>query len=968
MSHQQSDSTSTRKNQSKGRMDRMNSGKLRASIAWALCLSLSACQSVPLTGQPSSSAPLTAAQKPAPVAPQREISKQAESSLDARVISDGKQDSLIFRLAPQAGFRTQAFDTNQLRYIRLWVKGPGIDGQISGPLVDLLDPSPQITLSNIPPGPNRIVTAQYYDAAQNPLTIGVAKGFYSSGGAPVNLNLQLRRRFLPLAEIVESYFSGNMAMAQTLDLNALQAALDQRLFPGGVPGPTFATDPALLRTDQLASALLAGSGAVSSVNFLDPTYVKTTGSFEITAITGLAPGDKVKVRVGDPTSPLVEGNGTITVNNVLPGSWPVTITLPTGVSYTVDTGTTSAEIQTLKGDFDFTAGGMTSVSSLGLDYPTPEISQMSISQGPRGADLTIEGSHFHTRADANTINFVYTVDSSQTPATVISATENRLVLKVPAVVNSGNYNLQLSIGNKFAYDQNFQILRVWHVAVDGNPTANGADWAQVTTLNNALANAGSGDEIWLKAGTYKPAASDRSASFAINTSISLLGGFAGTELSATDRNPVTNKVYLSGDLAGNENLEAQTGAIDLNPAAAQRSDNSYHVVSIENSSGDPFGSSTDVVLDGLNIVGGNASDPTPAQVDPDCDDCPEAPPPDGVGGGILNFAGVTLRQVNLRYNSAAVDGAGLYYSAFGFSGDLNFGKHRFDSGEPLRPCLVEYNRAEGKGGGVYINGPSTLQATTFRHNQALNGGGLAVAGSGPEGSAEVYGNVFEANQAGQDGGGLYAVSNLENFRNIYTANTAGGKGGGLYFVARSQLGGGKFNVFAGNSAQFGGGMYLQMLSNYGGNTLSNWTFFQNQASQKGSGIYFASDGGQNLRLQNFLIQTDGLTRASNVSFIFENSLFSGAQAALVTDDGSFAQPALSLAGTNLFNTDPQFSDSANPSGGDGWGTGVEGLRPLSTSPAKGAAVYINVNTGDLDAGGTPRIGGNPTDIGAYVIP
>lgn len=952
----------------------MSSGKLRASIAWALCLSLSACQSVPLAGHSSS---LTTAAKPAPVAQQHELTKQAESSLEARVISDGKQDSLIFRLAPQAGFRTQAFDTNQLRYIRLWVKGPGIEGQISGPLVDLQDPSPQITLSNIPPGPNRIVTAQYYDAAQNPLTIGVAKGFYSSGGTPVNLNLQLRRRFVPLAEMVESYFSSNMAMAQTLDLNALQTALDQRLFPGGVPGPTFATDPSLLRTDQLASALLAGNGAVASVNFLDPTYVKTTGSFEITAVTGLAPGDKVKVRVGDPTSPLVEGNGTITVNNVLPGNWPVTITLPTGVSYTVDTGTTSAEIQNLKGDFAFTAGSMTSVSSLSLDYPAPEISQMSIGQGPRGADLTIEGSHFHTRADANTISFVSTADSSLTPATVISATATRLVLKVPAVANSGDYNVQLSVGDKFAYDQSFKILRVWHVAVDGNPAANGADWSQATTLLNALANAGSGDEIWLKAGTYKPAASDREASFAINNSISLLGGFAGTELSATERNPVTNKVYLSGDLAGNENLEAQTGAIDLNPAAGPRSDNSYHVVTIENPSGDPFGSSTEAVLDGLSIIGGNASDPTPAPPIPDCDYCPTPPPFNGVGGGILNFAGVTLRQVNLRYNSAAVDGGGLYYAAMGFSGDLNFGKHRNDYDDPLRPCLVEYNRAEGKGGGVYINGRSSMRATTFRHNQALNGGGLAVAGSGPEGSAEIHGNVFEANQASQDGGGMHVLSNLELYQNIFADNTAAGKGGGLYRLAPGQLGGALNNVFANNSAQFGGGMYLQRMSTWASSgTLSGWTFFQNHASQAGSGIYYLSEGDtdnppRDLRLQNCLVFNDVLTRASDTSFVFERSLTNGSQAALVEDDGSFVTPKLTIdthEAPSFFETDPQFSNSANPSGGDGWGQGVEGLRPLTTSPAKGAGHYININPGDVDAGGTPRIGGNPTDIGAYVIP
>ena len=71
------------------------------------------------------------------------------------------------------------------------------------------------------------------------------------------------------------------------------------------------------------------------------------------------------------------------------------------------------------------------------------------------------------------------------------------------------------------------------------------------------------EEVWVANGTYYPSSTNqRSASFVLNDTVLVYGGFAGGELNLIDRNPPINIAILSGDIG------------TLNDSL----DNSYHVV------------------------------------------------------------------------------------------------------------------------------------------------------------------------------------------------------------------------------------------------------------------------------------------------------------------------------------------------------------------------------------------------------
>ncbi|WP_185965582.1 T9SS type A sorting domain-containing protein [Flavobacterium zepuense] len=89
-----------------------------------------------------------------------------------------------------------------------------------------------------------------------------------------------------------------------------------------------------------------------------------------------------------------------------------------------------------------------------------------------------------------------------------------------------------------------------YVTPDGS--GNGTSWATAYgSLSTALQNAQSGDEIWVKQGTYKPSAAlDTNASFVFKNGVKIYGGFAGTESTLTARADVTGTTtILSGYLS-----------------------------------------------------------------------------------------------------------------------------------------------------------------------------------------------------------------------------------------------------------------------------------------------------------------------------------------------------------------------------------------------------------------------------------
>ncbi len=170
--------------------------------------------------------------------------------------------------------------------------------------------------------------------------------------------------------------------------------------------------------------------------------------------------------------------------------------------------------------------------------------------------------------------------------------------------------------------------------VDANVSGgagSGASWVDAFAhLQDALSTAVACpniDQVWVADGIYYPdlgvgqVDDDRSASFQIPVGVTVLGGFAGTESTADERDRTVNTSILSGDIDG-----------DGDPAG-----NSRHVVVLD-------GATPATVLDGFTLRGGNA----------------DGSDADASGGGLLNTDGSpTLLNLLILANSAVEDGGGM---------------------------------------------------------------------------------------------------------------------------------------------------------------------------------------------------------------------------------------------------------------------------------------------------------------------
>lgn len=144
----------------------------------------------------------------------------------------------------------------------------------------------------------------------------------------------------------------------------------------------------------------------------------------------------------------------------------------------------------------------------------------------------------------------------------------------------------------------------------------------------------------------------------------------------------------------------------------------------------------EVILDGLIITGGNAG-------------------PGGQGGGILNHAGLTVRNSVITGNTAG-EGGGIYSD--------NFLK--------LEQTTVRDNTADTAGGGIYLASPAEIWYSTLSGNAAPVGGGLYADNGALFANSTVSGNF--------SGGGI-RFENGETSSQFIVASTtvANNKDGGL---------------------------------------------------------------------------------------------------------------------------------------------------------------------------------------------
>lgn len=218
----------------------------------------------------------------------------------------------------------------------------------------------------------------------------------------------------------------------------------------------------------------------------------------------------------------------------------------------------------------------------------------------------------------------------------------------------------------------------------------GSTWADAFQgtdgLQDALAAAVSGDEIFVADGLYLPTGTGtRTVAFALKNGVEIYGSFAGGEASPSERPPFgTSDSVLSGDLNGDD-------------GGGMLGDNSIHLITTA-------GTDTSAVIDGFVVTAGNAN----------------------IGGGnrdrgagilCLGAVSPTVRNCRFIANRCTFGGAAGYIN--------NGGAPQFTD------CTFEDGNGGSFGGAFDIAGGGAVlfERCLFRNNTAARAGAVEVFSS-----------------------------------------------------------------------------------------------------------------------------------------------------------------------------------------------------------------------------------------------
>ena len=379
---------------------------------------------------------------------------------------------------------------------------------------------------------------------------------------------------------------------------------------------------------------------------------------------------------------------------------------------------------------------------------------------------------------------------------------------------------------------------------------NGSSWTDAyPALGAALAAAGSGTNLWVAEGTYKPGV-NRDASFVLKAGVGVLGGFTNGMSTVNQRDWNAHPTTLSGDLN-------DSGVADFADV--------YHVVTAT--------WATNAVLDGVTVTCGYAHNPVS-----DTDAFRN-------GGGLyLWMSDVTLTIRNCRFvNNTAnyLGGAacirhvnrgatGVVFSNCVFRGNSTFRANDGHGGaiyHVYRPLTVvdatfEDNAATLTGGAIEsFGGDPILRRITFARNTALNAGNTGRGGAIFHDRGDLTGIMqaeisdcrFYANRASvyavSDYRRAYATNDIIRNCDVFANETTAGAGGAMFLYRYDSLI--ENSRFSGNTAGgvnvHGGALYLQDSDPL----LRNVVLAGNVTPGYGGGLW--ADTGSRPRFENVLV-------------------------------------------------------------------------------------------------------------------
>jgi predicted outer membrane repeat protein len=460
------------------------------------------------------------------------------------------------------------------------------------------------------------------------------------------------------------------------------------------------------------------------------------------------------------------------------------------------------------------------------------------------------------------------------------------------------------------------------VDADATGAADGTSWADAyPSLADGLAyvaTCGNVSEVWVADGTYTPGSS-ASDTFALQSGLSILGGFDGTETMADQRDPDANLTILAGDVDGNDG-----GNGLLTDTTFITGTNALHVVTAT-------GVDATAVLDGFAISGGDAS----------------GSGTDADGAGILVGDGTpTLRDLLIQANEAVELGGGIAAS---------------DGGPVLVEVRLIRNRANA-GGGMHISG-GTVQLT-----DAVLDGNVAVADGGGAAwlntVATATGATITGNAAAQDGGGLYVSGGTATLIDVRAAGNESSDRGGFL-----RTDGGMQDltnaVISGNDASSSGGaMYVGGAADV---SLTNVTVQGNHGASTTGGLLNAASSGT-IVVQNsiFWFNSDSGGSGTLVSNISNAGVSPLVRHAMIEAAGTSGVDWQTAAGTDDGdNVDllPELVDPTDPANAP---TTAGDHRLRDSSPLIDLGDQT-LNSETTDLGGNPRVGYADIDLGAYEL-
>lgn len=176
----------------------------------------------------------------------------------------------------------------------------------------------------------------------------------------------------------------------------------------------------------------------------------------------------------------------------------------------------------------------------------------------------------------------------------------------------------------------------WFVDADATGASSGLTWSDAfVDLRDALAVATSGDQIWVAEGLYQPDAGTKNTNlkYIVPSGVALYGGFACNEVALEQRDALKHPTVLSGDLDGDDTPSTFLHHVGID-------DNSHFILWVS-------GVTEAVTIDGFSIRGGVGGTVAGCILS------------DGGGGIYARDSMLSVRQCDLRLNSADFGGAGM---------------------------------------------------------------------------------------------------------------------------------------------------------------------------------------------------------------------------------------------------------------------------------------------------------------------